>query len=145
MTDQPKEKTIDRVKLASFLSRPLLARMGTARNNQPHVTPVWFQWDGESIWISAFSSTRKLKELRQNPKCSIVIDTDFGQAELAGAILEGEADLITYPEEFMHQKTTEIYIRYLGPQGVLEKDPQSWIHDPENTLIKLTPQKIYTW
>ena len=31
-----------------------------------HVVPVWFGWDGESIYISAFRSTRKVKELIRN-------------------------------------------------------------------------------
>ena len=42
-----------------------LDRLATAnpRTLQPHVVPVWFWWDGTSLWISAFSSTRKVKEL----------------------------------------------------------------------------------
>ena len=38
-----------------------------------------------------------------------------------------------------------IYKRYLGEEGVLEKDPQEWIADRHNMLIKLTPEKVITW
>jgi len=39
-----------------FLERTLLARMGAAnpRTLQLHITPVWYEWDGECVWISAF-------------------------------------------------------------------------------------------
>ena len=34
-----------------LLAEPLLARLGTANPEtaQPHVTPVWFAWDGERL------------------------------------------------------------------------------------------------
>jgi hypothetical protein len=35
--------------------------------------------------------------------------------------------------------------RYLGAEGVLAPDPQSWIASPENLLVKLTPSKIMSW
>jgi hypothetical protein len=40
---------------------------------------------------------------------------------------------------------SRIYIRYLGLEGVKEPEPQSWLNDPENLLIKLTPEKIISW
>ena len=129
-----------------YLSRPLLARLGTANplTNQPHVTPVWYEWDGESIWISAFSSTRKVKEARKNPKIAVLIDTAEENGPTRGVLMEGPAELITDPT-LVPALATRIYTRYLGPEGVLAKDPQSWIVDPENTIIKLKPERIYTW
>jgi hypothetical protein len=40
---------------------------------------------------------------------------------------------------------SRIYIRYLGTEGIREDQPQSWLKDPENLLIKLTPEKIMSW
>ena len=56
-----------------------------------------------------------------------------------------EIELIRQPREFVYQHTTWIYTRYLGPKGVLAADPQSWIVDPLNLLIKLVPQHISAW
>jgi nitroimidazol reductase NimA-like FMN-containing flavoprotein (pyridoxamine 5'-phosphate oxidase superfamily) len=129
------------------LTAPVLARIATANpiTGKPHVVPVWFAWDGESIWISAFRSTRKVKELQMNTNCSIVIDQAPSGTENWGVVLEGEAELVTEPQDFLQEMTTRIYTRYLGPDGVLAEDPQSWIKDPENLLIKLTPKKVYSW
>lgn len=129
-------------KMEALLARPLLARLGTAnpRTLQPHVVPVWFGWDGFSLYISAFASTRKVKDLRKNPRCSVVVDT----SEDGAVLLEGVAELITDPA-VVAPKSLEIYSRYLGPEGVKAADPQSWIVDPENTIIMLVPQKVFVW
>jgi nitroimidazol reductase NimA-like FMN-containing flavoprotein (pyridoxamine 5'-phosphate oxidase superfamily) len=137
----------EKEQIDACLVQPVLARLATANpiTGQPHVVPVWYLWDGESIWISAFRSTRKVKELQKNPLCSIVIDDSSSGTENWGVVMEGYADLITEPQVFLEEMTTRIYTRYLGEDGVLEDDPQSWIKDAENLLIKLTPEKTYSW
>ncbi len=138
---EEKRKLID-----AFLEKPLIARMATAdRYARPHVVPVWYAWDGTTIWISSFASTRKVAELRQNPYLSISIDVAEQNGATRAVILEGKSELITEPREFIASQSYWIYKRYLGDEGVLAKEPQSWIHDPENLLIKLTPEDIYTW
>ena len=123
-----------------LLQQPLLARLATVspQTLQPHVVPVWFWWDGASLWISAFSSTRKVKDLRQNPKCAVLIEPIQSQATLQAVLFEGTAELITEPREQVAAVALQIYTRYMGAEGVLAPEPQSWLTDPENTLIKLT-------
>ena len=72
-----KEEILAREWVQKLLAEPLLARLGTANPEtaQPHVTPVWFAWDGERLYISAFISTRKAREVSENPRISVLIDT----------------------------------------------------------------------
>ena len=90
-------------------------------------------------------SQAKIRELQKNPRVSICVDMAEEGKETKAVILEGEAELITAPFELLKKQTTWVYTRYLGPEGVLAKDPQSWIADSENLLIKLTPAKIMSW
>jgi hypothetical protein len=137
----------------AFLGLPLLARLATANPHtlQPHVVPVWYGWDGQRAWISAFRSTRKVKDLRLNLRASLVVDVDSPAAlppEVSGltaALLEGPVELVEGPLDLLVEKTAWIYTRYLGAEGVLAPDPQSWMHDPENLLICLTPERVKTW
>jgi general stress protein 26 len=133
--------------IAALLESVTLARIATSSpaTHQPHVVPVWFGWDGESIWISTFRSTRKVKDLESNPYCSIAIDTAESGVDFRAVIFEGRAELVTEPRSLVEEKTTWVYTRYLGPDGVLAPDPQSWIHDPQNLLIKLIPSRTYSW
>ncbi len=146
MTQQEKLQFDISAKHAAMLAEPLLARLATASlpEGQPHVVPVWYLWDGDSLWISAYRSTRKVRMLMQNPRCAVVVDRAGNNGE-AGILFEGQAELVTGPFDFLVQRTAEIYTRYLGEDGVLAPDPQEWMHSPENLLIHLTPEKVYTW
>jgi general stress protein 26 len=143
MLDTKIEEIITKPWVSKLLSQPILARMATAdlSTGQPHVVPVWFEWGEGSLWISAFRSTRKIKTLMKNPLVSIVIDTEENSR---GILFEGRADIVTEPT-IVRDRSTSIYTRYLGPDGVLAPDPQSWIVDPENLIIRLTPTRACTW
>jgi nitroimidazol reductase NimA-like FMN-containing flavoprotein (pyridoxamine 5'-phosphate oxidase superfamily) len=126
-----------------FLARPLIARLGTAnpKNVQPHVTPVWFEWDGECLYISAFISTRKGKEVTANPRISVLIDVDN---PTFAVLLEGVAEVLTEPVE-VAKRSERIYTRYVGEKDVKGDPYQSWAHDPENRIIKLRPARAHVW
>ena len=133
-------------KLNAFLSQAILARLGTAnpRTAQPHVVPVWFLWEDGAAWVSAFSSTRKVKELEANPRCALLIDLMEPVDGLTGVLLEGVGQLISDPA-LVQPIALKIYTKYLGPEGVKAKDPQSWLVDAENRILKLVPEKIRSW
>lgn len=133
--------------VADLMDQPVLARLGTVnpKTMQPHVVPVWFAWDGESLYISAFSSTRKVKDLLRNLRCSILVEPKENQgSKIQGVLLEGECEVIS-DQPYVSNKAIWIYEKYMGPEGVKAPEPQSWIVDPENRIIKLTPQKVYVW
>lgn len=136
----------ERDEVKDFLVQPLLARMATCnpKTLQPHVVPVWFGWDGESVWIHTFWSTRKVRELQANPRISVTIDTDGGGKPVRGVIFEGQAELIRDPTVIV-PRANSIYVRYLGEAGAQEAEPQSWIHDAESALIKVTPDSVHAW
>lgn len=137
--------------LDSFLTHAFLARLATAVRSkedpdlfQPHNTPVWFYWDGESLFISAFTSTRKAKEVRRNPFIAILIDLPEAVDGVSAVLMEGKSEWIQEPE-FVQEMSRVIYTKYMGAEGVLAEAPQSWIVDPENSIIKLKPKNVYTW
>lgn len=129
-----------------YLDQPLLARMATASvaTAQPHVVPVWYLWDGQSIWVHGHSGTRKFKELAANPACSIAIDHATSGVDFWAVLLEGQAELITDPAVVV-PIAERIYARYIGVEGAQDPVPQSWIHDAESLLLKLTPSRTVTW
>ncbi|MCX7756461.1 MAG: PPOX class F420-dependent oxidoreductase [Anaerolineales bacterium] len=130
----------------AFLARPLLGRLATASpDGQPHVVPVWFLWEDGCVWVSSFQSTRKVIDLQNNPQCAIVVDIEQGQEPLSAVVIEGHAELIRAPFSEVRQRAQRIYAKYLGAEGVLAAEPQSWLDSPENLLIKITPKRVKTW
>ena len=146
MISEPNAKILARPWVKTLLAEAGIAKLGTSNphTHQPHVTPVWFEWDGTSLWISAFISTRKARDVERNPRISVLIDDHTSGKTARAVLMEGPAELISDPEIVM-ERSSSVYTKYLGPKGVNEQGPASWIVDPENRMIKLTPTKIYTW
>ncbi len=129
-----------------FLTRRLLGRLATASpDGQPHVVPVWFLWEDGAAWISSYRSTRKVIDLERNPKCALVVDVEQADGGLTAVMLEGRAELVNTPQEAVKQRIERVYTKYLGAEGILEKDPQEWLNSPENVLVKLTPARVKAW
>ena len=133
--------------IEAVLAEPVLARLATTnpKTMQPHVVPVWFAWDGKNVWVSSFISTRKIRELRHNPQGAVLIESKQEGGKLQAVLLEGPVELVTQPRELVSEIARRIYVRYLGDEGIQEKEPQSWLNDPENLLIKLTPKRVISW
>lgn len=137
-----------RAQIIALLEQPVLARLATANLNtgQPHVVPLWYRWDGESMWISGFGSTRKFRELSANPNCAILVEpANPKENQIQGVLFEGAASILTDDRERVEETSTQIYLRYLGEAGTLEAEPQSWIHDPDNLVARLKPTKVFAW
>jgi hypothetical protein len=145
VSDEPKRDRNDLIE--AVLAEPVLARLATTnpKTLQPHVVPVWFAWDGEYVWISSFVSTRKIRDLKINPRGAVLIESKQEGGKLQAVLLEGAVELVTQPRQLVRETASRIYIRYLGPQGIKDAEPQSWLDDPENLLIKLTPERIMSW
>jgi nitroimidazol reductase NimA-like FMN-containing flavoprotein (pyridoxamine 5'-phosphate oxidase superfamily) len=145
MPDEPKQDRKDLIE--AVLMEMVLARLATSnpKTMQPHVVPVWFMWDGDYVWISSFVSTRKIRELSINPRGAVLIESKQEGGKLQAVLLEGTVELVTQPRQLVKELASRIYIRYLGPEGIKDAEPQSWLNDPENLLIKLTPERIISW
>lgn len=126
-----------------LLSQPILARLATANaeTGQPHVTPVWFDWDGEFLTISVFISTRKGREVTKNQRISVLIDLE---KPTRAVLLEGAAEVLVDPAQ-VAPLSEALYARYVGQEAVKSDPYQSWVHDAENRVIKLKPEKAFAW
>ena len=51
------EDTLD-TELEAFLARPLFCHLGTASEEGPRVSPLWFLWEEGAIWIIATLSNK---------------------------------------------------------------------------------------
>lgn len=134
--------------IAELLAAPVLGRLATSNpnTNQPHAVPLWFLWDGEIAWISSFNGTRKIKDLRANPRAALLVEPDDKHPSLLQAVLlEGPIELIEAPRDFIAEQALRIYTKYLGEQGALAPEPQSWAQDLQGLIIRLRPEKIVAW
>ena len=144
MADVEIRGAMDRNAMNAFLNAPVLARIATVRGDWPHVVPMWFDWDGETLWMETGHGFQKHKNLTANPHCAVTIDITEGGLRFKGVILEGDAEVITAPEAFVRETVTRIYRKYLGDEGIAAPTPSQMITNP-HAIIRLRPQRIRTW
>jgi nitroimidazol reductase NimA-like FMN-containing flavoprotein (pyridoxamine 5'-phosphate oxidase superfamily) len=135
---------MDRAAMHAFLNEPVLARIATVRGDWPHVVPMWFEWDGTSLWMETGLGFQKHRNLLANPHCAVTIDITEGGLRFKGVILEGNVELITEPEGFVRETATRIYRKYLGEEGITAPTPLQMIANP-HAIICLRPKRIRTW
>jgi PPOX class probable F420-dependent enzyme len=67
--------------LRDLFSQPLLGALTTVNpDGQPHSVPVWCDFDGEHVRVNMPAATKKARNLRSNPKLSLlVLDSKNGR------------------------------------------------------------------
>ncbi len=122
-----------------MLDRPRTAKVSTASlDGQPHIAPVWFEMDGETIIFTTWHTTVKAKHIRQNPRISLCVDDDT--PPFSFVIVEGTAEIATpTPEEFLHW-ATRLAGRYMGPALADSYGKRNAV--PGELMIRVTPTKI---
>lgn len=122
-----------------FLTDEPVIWLSTVREDGlPHLVPVWFWWDGESILVYSKPHAVKVRALRANPRAMIALgepddDFDIGMLE-ADAELLAEAPPI--PAGFFAKYAAKL------PAGLL--DPESF-RETYTQAIRLTPSRWLAW
>lgn len=82
-----------------FLKSNELGRLATAsKSGVPQVTPVVYALDGENIVIATDYGTKKLKNLKENPKASIVVDVARPNR---GVVIVGDCEIYERGKEYL--------------------------------------------
>ena len=122
-------------KEARFLEGHEICRLATASEKAvPHVVPVVYVLDGEKIVIAMDYGTRKLKNLRENPVASLVVD-DY-EPNRAVFIL-GDCQILERGKEYIRLLKL-LFNRF----EFYRKNP--WGED-ESPIIVVTPSKVVSW
>src|SRR5438094_7462829 len=56
----------------AFLAEQRVCRVGTVGPGLvPHITPLWYVWDGRVLWLYSILRSRRWANLRRNPTVSV--------------------------------------------------------------------------
>jgi hypothetical protein len=129
-----------------FLAEQRTCRAATVGPGGPHVSPVWFIWDGQALWVYSLTRSQRWTNLQRDPRVAVVIDAGLHYHELHGVEIEGEAAVVgpvprtgaedpkapelADPERRMARK-------YFGRATM--------IHDGRHAWLRITPLKIVSW
>ena len=124
-----------------MLGRARTASLATVRSDgRPHVAPVWFDLDGDTLLFMTGEDTVKGRNLRREPRVSLCVDDE--EPPFAYVILEGIADLAREDPEMLHW-STRIGGRYLGEDRAAEFGRRNAV--PSELLVRVTPTKVLAY
>src|SRR5690348_3500313 len=87
-----KSMPLNEDELTRFLAGRRNAVLGVNRaGGPPHLTPVWFLWDGRTFNISTTRPRQKVVSLGRDRRVSLCIDDTLG---FRSVVVEGTAEVI---------------------------------------------------
>ncbi len=113
---------------------------GTVRDDgQPHLVPVWFYWDGETVLVFT-KADQKVRNLRENPRATLHFNSTPHGGDVA--ILEGEGQLLAQPAaEVVPPAYVEKYAEGIRSLGMTPESMVAEFGQP----IRFRPTKIRAW
>jgi PPOX class probable F420-dependent enzyme len=107
------------------------------KGGSPQLTPVIFYWDGTAFYISVTKETIKYKNLKRDPRISLVVDNVLGHKTV---IAKGKA---TIQEDNVWDMTTKIIEKYYRKEEAAPYLEQ--LKKQNRVLIVVKPSKVRAW
>jgi uncharacterized protein len=112
-----------------------VARLATvSKQGVPQVTPVVYALDGENILIATDYGTKKLQNLRHNPKTSLVVDT---YRPNRGVVIFGDCEIVERGSDYLK------LLRVLFKRFAFYRN-NPW-GEGESPILKIVPNKRVAW
>lgn len=129
--------------LDGFLATERMCRLGSAdADGNPHVSPLWFVWDGTALWLNSVVKSQRWANLVRDPRVSVAVDAGEGYGELRGAELIGRVEVVgevprtATPDDSVAEPERLFGEKYTG--GAFQ-------YDGRHAWLRLVPEKIVSW
>jgi hypothetical protein len=130
-----------------LLAEQRVCRVATLTSRgAPHVSPLWFVWDGTSLWLYSIVSSQRWADLLRDARAAVVVDAGVHYDELRGVELRGRVEPVgavprTGEEDHPELATPErLYAAKYGGRS-----DESMYHDGRHAWLRLTPDKMVSW
>ncbi len=105
----------------------------------PHSVPLGYFRLGDEILMGVRSKTKKLSNIRANPKVSLLLESGRTRKDIKGLMIQGTATLHTDPKETLHY-AREAAKRRGVPESELPTEPRN-----DAVYIKIVPERLHSW
>ncbi|HQZ34630.1 MAG TPA: pyridoxamine 5'-phosphate oxidase family protein [Ilumatobacteraceae bacterium] len=127
-----------------FLRAQSTCRVATVgANGAPHVAPLWFVWDGTSLWLSSLTRSQRWADVMANPRMAIVIDAGSDYLELRGVEVNGSATAVgpVPRDDSPHSELDEVEAMF----GTKYMPGGRFAADGRHGWLRVRPDKIVSW
>lgn len=128
----------------AFLARERVCRVATVgADGAPHVTPLWFVWDGSALWLNSIVRSQRWVDLQREPRIAIVIDGGREYSELCGVEIEGAASVLGAVPRGDEDEPALVEVE----RAFARKYSDSEVYRPDgfHAWLRVRPGKITSW
>lgn len=110
----------------------------------PHVAPVWFVWPGDAIYLSTRVGSTTWLNVEVDPRVAVLLDRGRDWTELAGAQIEGTAELLPVEDPDLRVPMSLWHEKY---RTMLSGDGFERIAEdiPSLGFLRVAPVAIRSW
>ncbi|MFJ5265437.1 pyridoxamine 5'-phosphate oxidase family protein [Streptomyces sp. NPDC088387] len=130
--------------LDGFLADERTCRVATvSADGTPHLSPLWFVWDGASLWLYSITRSKRWAELRRDPRVAVVVDTGHEYDELRGVELTGTVEFVGEAPRTGEpvRELTGVERLFAAKYFGIDELP----HDGRHAWMRLTPDVVRSW
>jgi PPOX class probable F420-dependent enzyme len=132
------QKMTEAERKAFLLTGTRTGKLATVRaDGRPHVAPVWFDLDGDTLLFTTWHESVKGLNLRRDNRLSLCVDDEA--PPFAYVIIEGTAEILDDPEALAYW-ATRIAGRYMGADQAEAYGQRNSVEG--ELLVRVTPAKI---
>jgi Pyridoxamine 5'-phosphate oxidase len=136
--------SLDGEERAAFLSTARTCRVATIGPSGPHVSPLWFLWHGEHLWLYSITSSQRFKDLQRDARVAVVVDDGHHFEELRGVEITGTARVVGEVPRTGALDVPEL-IPVEAAYAVKYQDRETLRYDGRHAWMKIEADKIVSW
>ncbi|KUN85398.1 pyridoxamine 5'-phosphate oxidase family protein [Streptomyces griseoruber] len=130
--------------LDAFLTTQRTCRVATvSADGAPHVSALWFLWDGSALWLYSVVRSKRWTQLRRDPRVAIVVDTGEEYESLRGVELSGAVEFVGEAP-----RTGELCAELDAVETLFARKNfhlDAMPHDGRHAWVRLRPEKVVSW
>jgi nitroimidazol reductase NimA-like FMN-containing flavoprotein (pyridoxamine 5'-phosphate oxidase superfamily) len=140
MKPYPQMPPLTQEELVAFLKEAPIARLSSMNpDGTIHSAPVYFKYENGDILIGTQDVTRKVRNTKQNPNVTLLIDIETPPYK--GVVIYGEAEL---DYEDVIAKRISIFERYMPTENA-QQLAMGLANNYDPVIIRVKPKRITSY
>ena len=132
---------MNQTQIEEFLGAPRFAIVGTNRvNGPPQLTPVWYLYQEERVYITMYVNSAKYRNLSRDPRIGVCIAGENPDAR--AVMIYGTVEFASEGETWVEDIIWKLVRRYYDSDEEARMFIDSSAVEGEGVLAVITPERV---